>query len=280
MNLGTFETLTILKKVDFGVYLVPAGQENLEDRILLPKASVPENAQIGDEVRVFIYKDSQDRIIATTKEPYITLGQVAALTISQINKVGAFLDMGLERDLFLPFKEILGHPEEGDTVLVRMYTDKSNRLAASMKGIYKLLQTGAPYKVGDECEARVYEFGHDFGTFVAIDDKYSAMIPRSEKSSQLRIGDVISVRITAIKEDGKCDVTLRDKAYVQMDEDAQALLELIEEYAGVLPFTEKASPEVIMRECGLSKAAFKRAVGRLYKERKITISDEGKIRLS
>ncbi len=274
MNLGQFQKLTVQKKVDFGLYLTDG-----EDRVLLPKKQVPEGISIGDEVSVFIYKDSQDRLIATTREPKLTLGSFGVLRVSQVNKVGAFLDWGLEKDLFLPFKEMTRQPQPEDEILVRVYIDKSQRLCASMKGIYELLSRRAPYAVGDEVEARIYEFGHDFGTFVALEDKYSAMIPRHEDTKNYRIGDVIMVRITGIKEDGKCDVTIRDKAYVQMEDDAEALLALIESYAGVLPFTEKASPEVIKRETGLSKAAFKRAVGRLYKERKITL-EGGKIRLA
>lgn len=272
MKLGEIQKLKIEKKVDFGVYLTDGSE-----RVLLPKKQVPADAKPGDELEVFVYKDSKDRLIATTKAPKLTLGQFGVLTVSQINKIGAFLDWGLEKDLFLPFHEMTRQPSEGDEILVRVYIDKSQRLCASMKGIYELLSKKPPYAVGDEVEARVYEFGHDFGTFVAIEDKYTAMIPRHEDASNLRIGDIIMVRITGIKEDGKCDVTIRDKAYVQMDADAEKLMEIIESYAGVLPFTEKASPEVIKRETGMSKAAFKRAVGRLYKERKITL-DGGKIR--
>ena len=274
MKLGEIQKLKIEKKVEFGVYLTDG-----EQRVLLPKKQVPEDAKSGDEVSVFVYKDSKDRLIASTNIPKLTLGKFGVLSVSQINKVGAFMDWGLEKDLFLPFKEMTRQPSEGDEILVRVYIDKSERLCASMKGIYELLSKKPPYQVGDEVEARIYEFGHDFGTFVALEDKYSAMIPRHEDVSKYRIGDVIMVRITGIKEDGKCDVTIRDKAYVQMEDDAEALLQLIDSYAGVLPFSEKASPEVIKRETGLSKAAFKRAVGRLYKERKITLND-GKIRRS
>ncbi len=272
MKLGEIQKLTIEKKVEFGVYLTDG-----TDKVLLPKKQVPADAKIGDELSVFVYKDSKDRLIATTNQPKLTLGQFGVLTVSQLNKVGGFLEWGLEKDLFLPFKEMTRQPSEGDEILVRVYIDKSDRLCASMKHIYDLLSKKPPYQVGDEIEARIYEFGHDFGTFVALDDKYSAMIPRHEDVSKYRIGDVIMVRVTGIKEDGKCDVTIRDKAYVQMEDDAEALLDLIDSYAGVLPFTEKASPEVIKRETGLSKAAFKRAIGRLYKERKITLTD-GKIR--
>ncbi|MBQ8488914.1 MAG: RNA-binding protein [Pseudobutyrivibrio sp.] len=272
MKLGEIQKLKIQKKVEFGVYLTDG-----EERVLLPKKQVPENAAISDELSVFVYKDSKDRLIATTTEPLLTLGQMGVLTVSQVNKVGAFLDWGLEKDLLLPFKEMTKQPSEGDEILVRVYIDKSQRLCASMKGIYDMLSKNPPYQVGDEVEARIYEFGHDFGTFVALEDKYSAMIPRHEDVSKFKIGDVLMVRITGIKEDGKCDVTIRDKAYIQMEDDAKAILDLIDSYAGVLPFSEKASPEVIKRETGLSKAAFKRAIGRLYKERLITL-DEGKIR--
>ena len=272
MKLGEIQVLKIEKKVEFGVYLSDG-----TERVLLPKKQVPENAKIGDELKVFVYKDSKDRLICTTNTPKLTFGQMGVLSISQVNKVGAFLDWGLEKDLFLPFKEMTKQPSEGDEILVRVYIDKSQRLCASMKGLYEMLSTKPPYQVGDEVEARIYEFGHDFGTFVAIEDKYSAMIPKHEDTSKYRVGDVLMVRITGIKEDGKCDVTIRDKAYIQMEDDAEALLDLIDSYAGVLPFSEKASPEVIKRETGLSKAAFKRAIGRLYKERKISLVD-GKIR--
>jgi len=272
MKLGEIQKLKIQKKVEFGVYLTDG-----EERVLLPKKQVPENAAISDELSVFVYKDSKDRLIATTTVPLLTLGQMGVLTVSQVNKVGAFLDWGLEKDLLLPFKEMTKQPSEGDEILVRVYIDKSQRLCASMKGIYDMLSKNPPYQVGDEVESRIYEFGHDFGTFVALEDKYSAMIPRHEDVSKFKIGDVLMVRITGIKEDGKCDVTIRDKAYIQMEDDAKAILDLIDSYAGVLPFSEKASPEVIKRETGLSKAAFKRAIGRLYKERLITL-DGGKIR--
>lgn len=272
INVGEYITLSIEKKVEFGVYLSDGNE-----RVLLPKKQVPQNASVGDKLEVFIYNDSKDRKIATTNRPKVTLGEMGVLRVSQMNKVGAFLDWGLEKDLFLPFKEMTRKPEEGDEILVRVYVDKSGRLCASMKGLYDLLSKKPPYNIGDEVEARIYEFGHDFGTFVALEDKYSSMIPRHEDTTRLRIGDVVMVRVTGIKEDGKVDVTLRDKAYVQMDADAEKLMEIIESFAGVLPFTEKASPEVIMRETGMSKAAFKRAVGRLYKERRISLED-GKIR--
>lgn len=271
MRLGEYQTLYVEKKVDFGVYLVEHPGD--EQRVLLPAKQVPQEAVPGSTLRVFLYKDSKDRLIATTKEPALTLGGLAALKVAEIGKIGAFLDWGLEKDLFLPYKEMTAKVSPGDEILVTLYIDKSRRLCASMKKLYHLLSTDAPYKEGDTVEGRVYEFGHDFGTFVAVDDKYSAMIPACEDCSRLRIGDVIQAKVTKVKPDGKLDITMRDKAYIQMDADAELVMEVIDEFAGVLPFTDKASPEVIKRETGLSKNAFKRAVGRLYKERKIEITE-------
>ena len=277
MKLGCIQTLKIVKKVEFGVYL--AEQENApqEERVLLPKKQVPEGSSSGDEIEVFLYKDSKDRLIATTTIPKITLNHIAVLQVKEIGKIGAFLDWGLEKDLFLPYREMSRRVQEEDEILVRLYIDKSQRLCASTKGIYEYLSTNSPYKIGDEVEGRIYEFGHDFGTFVAVDDKYSAMIPKHQDTSYLKLGDVVTAEVTGVKEDGKLDLALRKKAYLQMDDDAQKVMAILDSYAGVLPFTEKATPEIIFRETGLSKAAFKRAVGRLYKERKITIND-GKIR--
>ncbi len=272
IRLGEKQTLEIVKKVEFGVYLAENSKD--ETRVLLPAKQVPEGAAVGDEIEVFVYKDSRDRMISTTQKPRLKLGEFAVLKVVSVQKIGAFLDWGLEKDLFLPYKEQVGKVREQDEVLVRLYIDKSRRLCASMKDIYELLSTDSGYQKGDMVQGRIYEFSDNFGTFAAVDDKYSAMIPRHEDCSFLRIGDVIEARVTGVKADGKLDLTLRDKAYMQMDQDALRVMEVIEAYAGVLPFNDKASPEVIMREMKMSKNAFKRAVGRLYKERKIEITDQ------
>lgn len=275
MKLGEYQELYYKKKVDFGVYLAETMTDDAQ--VLLPMKQVPENARMGEKIRVFLYKDSRDRLIATTNDPKLTLGGYAPLVVREVGKIGAFLDWGLEKDLFLPYKEMVGRVEQGDEVLVTLYIDKSSRLCASMRGLYDLLDKDSPYHKGDTVTGRVYEFSDNFGTFVAVDDRYSARIANSEDHSFLRVGDVIEAKVLGVKPDGKLDLTMREKAYIQMDADAVKLMELIDSYAGVLPFTEKASPEVIQRETGLSKAAFKRAVGRLYKERKI-ILEGGKIR--
>ena len=271
-RLGENQTLVVVKEVEFGIYLAEDGQS--DTRVLLPAKQVPEGMGIGDEIEVFLYKDSQDRLISTTKEAKLKMGEVAALTVESVQKIGAFLDWGLEKDLFLPYKEQIGKVQAGDNILVRLYIDKSRRLCASMKGLYDMLETDSPYQRGDMVHGRVYEFGNDFGTFIAVDDKYSAMIPRHEDCSFLRIGDSVEARVSGVKPDGKLDLTLREKAYMQMDKDAELVLQALDEYAGVLPFNDKASPEVMMRDRKMSKNAFKRAVGRLYKERKVEITDK------
>ncbi len=271
IKLGEKQSLVVVKKVEFGVYL--AESQSSEQRVLLPGKQVPEGIGIGDLLEVFIYRDSKDRLIATTQSPRLMMGQLAALRVVSVQKIGAFLDWGLEKDLFLPYKEQEGRIREGDEVLTRLYIDKSSRLCASMKGLYELLSTDSPYEAGQTVQGRVYEFSDNFGTFVAVDDKYSGLVPRHEDHSALRIGDVIKVRVTEVKPDGKLTLTLREKAYLQMEEDARRVLEVLEEYAGVLPFNDKASPEIILREMKMSKGAFKRAVGRLYKERKIEITE-------
>ena len=272
IRLGEKQTLVVSKIVEFGVYLAEPGREDV--RILLPGRQVPPEAKLGDEIEVFIYKDSEDRVISTVREPKLKMGEVQPLTVVSIQKIGAFLDWGLEKDLFLPYKEQAGKVKEGDEVLVRLYIDKSRRLCASMQDIHELLRTDSPYQAGDMVQGRVYELSDNFGAFVAVDDRYSALIPRHEDHSFLQIGSHVEARVSGVKPDGKLDLTLRQKAYKQMDEDAVKVLALLDEYAGVLPFNDKASQEIIMREARMSKNAFKRAVGHLYKERKIEITEK------
>lgn len=272
MRLGEKQVLTVVKIVDFGVYL---GSD--EERVLLPKKQVPEGIEAGDPVEVFLYKDSSDRMIATTKEPKITLGQLAVLEVADVGRIGAFLDWGLEKDLLLPFKEQTVKVEKGDRCLVSLYVDKSGRLCATMK-VYPLLQTDSPYKKNDMVRGTVYEISREFGVFVAVDNKYSALIPRREVYGRMFIGQQIEARVTDVKADGKLDLSVRGRIPEQMDEDARIIMERIGKNGGFLPFTDKAEPERIKAEFGMSKAAFKRAVGRLLKQGRITIDEnQGKI---
>lgn len=268
MKLGKKQMLMVVKKVDFGVYL-----GNEEERVLLPKKQVPEGIEIGDPIEVFLYKDSDDRLIATTNEPKIQLGELAVLEVADTGKFGAFLDWGLEKDLFLPFKQQTTKLSKGDKCLVSLYVDKSERLCATMK-VYELLSKESPYQKDDMVEGVVYGISQEFGVFVAVDGKYTAMIPKKEAPARIRIGQTVEARVTSVKADGKLDLSVREKAHVQMDKDAEMIWERLQEYNGKLPFNDKADPEIIKREFDLSKNAFKRAVGRLLKEEKITISEK------
>ena len=265
MRLGEKQILTVVKTVDFGVYL---GSD--EERVLLPKKQVPVGVEPGDPVEVFLYKDSSDRLIATTQEPKITLGELAVLEVVDVGRIGAFLDWGLEKDLLLPFKEQTVKVEKGDRCLVSLYVDKSGRLCATMK-VYPLLRTDSPYQKDDTVRGTVYEVNRDIGVFVAVDDRYSALIPKREVYGKLYPGQQIETRVAAVKADGKLDLSVRSRIPEQMDADAEKIMERLEGNGGVLPFTDKADPERIRDEFGMSKASFKRAVGRLLKEGKIKI---------
>ena len=269
-NLGEYQKLKAFRREDFGMLFIDG--DNKDEKILLPKAQVPEDMKVGDEAELFIYKDSSDRPIATIHKPLITLGEIASLKVVSLTKIGAFLDWGLEKDLLLPFKEQTVDLRAGDDVLVSLHIDKSKRLCATMK-LYHHFSEVSSYKKDDWVEGRVYELSGNFGAFVAVDDKYSALIPKQELSANLKVGDKVKGRVIEVTEDGRLTLSIREKAYIQMAVDAQKVLDVIDSFDGVLPFNDKANPEVIKREMGMSKNEFKRAVGRLLKEGLIEIKE-------
>lgn len=277
IELGKKQELTVIKEVDFGIYL--AEEKDAQEKVLLPKKQVPEGTKTGDRLCVFVYKDSKDRLISTTNEPKIELGGIGVLRVAQVGKIGAFLDWGLEKDLLLPFREQTRRVREGEEVLAALYIDKSSRLCATMN-VYEYLEQNSPYKKDDRVSGTVYEISREFGAFVAVDNRYSGLIPRKDFHGEVKIGDVREFRVTGVHEDGKLNLSAREKAYLQIDEDAERVLQVIDEFDGVLPFTDKASPETIERETQLSKNAFKRAVGRLLKEGKIEITGKSILRKS
>lgn len=270
-KIGQRQELTAVKTVDFGIYLAEEGDR--ENRVLLPKKEVPEDLSLGDKLEVFLYKDSQDRLIATRRKAKVEVGQVAVLNVSSVTKIGAFLDWGLEKDLLLPFKEMTSMLHDGDEVLVTAYEDKSGRLCATMK-VYKYLRTDSGYQKDDWVQARVYEISERFGAFVAVDDRFSALIPQKEVTKDIRVGDKFEARVTGVHEDGKLNLSVREKSYMIINKDAEYVMYLINSYDGVLPFNDKASPETIKRECNMSKNQFKRAVGHLLKNGDIEIGEK------
>lgn len=270
--LGRKVRLYAARTTNNGVYL--SSYEYPELSVLLPNNQVPEELERGDILTVFLYKDSEDRLIATTTEPYVMLGGIARLKVTDVTGIGAFLDWGLAKDLFLPFKEQTHRVKKGEEVLVALYIDKSCRLCATTH-LYDYLPSGGDFKVNDHVTGFVYELVDSFGVFVAVEDKYSALIPHNEMTREFHVGETIRARIKEIREDGKLTLSLQEKLPVQMGMDAEVVLKKLEEAGGSLPFHDKTSPEIIKREFQMSKNAFKRAVGRLLKERKIEISEDG-----
>ncbi|NLC20025.1 MAG: S1 RNA-binding domain-containing protein [Clostridiales bacterium] len=273
IELGKYQMLRVDKKSKFGFYLVEP-EDNPKQAILLPAKEAPENLTVGDLIKVFIYKDTEDRIIATTKQVPLTIGGLAVLKVKEVSDIGAFLDWGLVKDLFLPFKEQSSKVKVGDNVLVSLYVDKSRRLCATMK-VYDLLSTDSGYKKGDIVSGFVYDQIDSFGVFVAVDNIYSAMIPNNELFSPVKIGETIQARVTSVREDGKLNLSLRDKAYVQIGTDSENILDRLKAAGGYLSFNDSSDPEDIKREFKISKNAFKRAIGKLYKDGIIEINDDG-----
>ena len=247
IKLGKSQNLKVVKNTEHGVYL---GTE--EDKVLLPKKEVPENTAVGDTLRVFVYRDSQERLIATMVQPAAEVGETAYLKVSQVTNVGAFLDWGLGKELFLPYKEQTKEIEEGEKVLVGIYIDKSKRLSATMK---------------------VYNYNPKYGAFVAVDNKYHGLIQQKELTQKVYIGMPIEARIKSVRPDGKMDLSLRKKAYLQVDDDAKKIVEFMENNGGKIDYTDKASPERIKTDFNMSKSEFKRAIGRLLKEKRLTIGE-------
>lgn len=272
IKIGKKQKLTIVKKVDFGVYLADVS-EDADEKVLLPAKQVPEQAQVDDELTVFVYRDSGDRLIATTREPMLEVGGTALLTVREVGKFGAFLDWGLEKDLLLPFREQTMPVKAGDRCLVLLYVDKSSRLCATMK-VYSHLRTDSPYHKDDKVEGTVYEVNPRFGVFVAVDNCYSALIPLREPAEGIAVGDRICARVTEVKEDGKLSLSLREKAYIQINKDAEKLLELLAQSGGSLAIGDKSDPEKIRSLTGMSKNEFKRAAGNLYKQKLVVIEAE------
>ena len=271
IELGRVQELMVVREKNFGVYL---GQKKDDAAaVLLPKKQVPEGTKVGDKLKVFIYKDSSDRLIATTGTPKLEVGQCEILEVKDVAKIGAFLDMGLEKDLLLPFKEQNHKVRQGENCLVALYVDKSQRLAATMN-VYSYMSAESPYKKDDKVQGTIYEINENLGAFVAVDNRYYGLIPKKELYGDFRLGDVIEARVVKVRDDGKLDLSPRQKAYMQMDDDAELVLKVIDEFDGVLPFNDKARPEIIMREFKLSKNAFKRAVGKLLKENKVRITEK------
>ena len=277
IEIGKIQTLKIDRVTSVGPYLVAADAvhtgEKLES-VLLPMKELPRDKKVGDKLEVFVYRDSRDRLIATTRKPKITLGQFAPLKVVDITKVGAFLDWGLEKDLLLPYHEQTLRVHQGRSYLVNLYIDKSNRLCATMK-VYPLLKSNSNYKSGDWVEGYLYQINPEMGAFVAVDNQFHGLIPRNELTDDFHCGDKVRARVTEVRRDGKLVLSPNKKAYKEIPTDARIIWERLVKEGGSLPYNDSTSPGVIAREFKMSKSAFKRALGKLMKERKIRQTARG-----
>ncbi len=274
IKLGEMQELTVTQKKDFGVYLKSTGSEKSEDKVLLPIKQVPADTEIGDKINVFVYRDSDDKIIATVKRPKLTMGEIAYLKVVQITGIGAFMNWGLEKDLFLPFKEQIGEIKLNGEYLVGLYIDKSDRLCATMN-LFKVLRTDSPYKVNDNVKGTVFSLKRGLGATVAVEGKYLGLIHEGEILKPLRPGDVVEVRVSHIKEDGKLDLSLKDAPKLQIDKDGEKILSILTKNKGFLSVNDDSDPETINKVLGLSKSSFKKAAGRLMKRKVIEMNRDG-----
>lgn len=263
MELGKIQKLKVKDFNNRGAILV---DENNEEIIL--KKEETEGLKKDDIVEVFVYNE-KDGFSATRRRPLATVGELKTLKIAAKTNIGYFVDIGIDKDILLPFKETMGRLQVGESYLLYLYHDKSNRLAVTMN-IKDKLKLNQNYKVNDIVKGKIYSIGK-VGAFVAIEDEYDGMIPREELKGIYKVGDEVEARVGRILKTGFITLTLRQKAYKQMDADSDLLLELLEENGGVLYIGDKSDPEEIKEMTGLSKSAFKRAEGALYKKRLIEL---------
>jgi hypothetical protein len=272
---GRYNTLKVVKFVDFGVYL--DGEEMGE--ILLPARYVPEECEVGQDLEVFIYLDSEDRIIATTEKPYAQVGEFAMLRVNAVNNIGAFLDWGLMKDLLVPFREQKMNMVEGRSYLVYVYVDPdSKRIAASAK-LEKFLDNVIPeYKVGEEVSL-IVESDSDLGYNAIINHLHRGILYHDELPGPLRKGQQLKAYIKKVRDDKKIDLSLYRPGYEQVDGISQSILDRLKEAGGFLPFTDKSDAAQIFDQFAISKKVFKKAIGALYRQRLILLEEKG-IRLA
>jgi predicted RNA-binding protein (virulence factor B family) len=271
MQLGEYNDLTILRFTSIGAYL---GDEEDND-VLLPGKFINEEWKEGDTVHVYLYRDSEDRLIATTLHPLLTLGKFAYLKVNQVNFFGAFLEWGIEKDLMVPFKEQKKKLEEGQYALVYLYIDdKTDRLLASAKIGKFLEETPADFALNEPIAALISD-KMDNGIRVIVDNKYAGIIYDSDITRELKRGSVETVYPFKIREDGRMDVRLEPEGYEKILSFTDQILDSIKRHNGLLPLNDYSHPDDIREILGMSKKNFKKTVGALYKNREITISEEG-----
>lgn len=270
IKLGEYNRMTVVKKVDFGMYL-DGGDEG---EILLPERYVPEGCNVGDELEVFVYLDNEERPVATTQTPLAKVGDFAFLEVAWVNEYGAFLNWGLMKDLFCPFREQKMRMERGKGYIVHVHLDKeSYRIVASAK-VERYFDDAPPaYKSGNEVDLLVWQ-KTELGFKVIIDNRYPGLVYKDRIFKEIRTGDRMKGYIDTVRPDGKIDVSLQPTGRKMTAEFSETLLRYIQDNGGVCRFTDKSAAEEIYQEFQVSKKNFKKAVGDLYKRRLITIHED------
>ena len=271
LNVGKVNRLKIFEIDQRGALLK---SEDGGKGILLSLKELPNDKIVGDFIDAFIYRDSNNRLAATLKKPYGEVDEIAYLKVVDVTSIGGFLDWGLEKDLFIPMREQVCKIQKDKYYLVKIYLDKSERLCATMK-IDNDLKTHPSYKPGEMVQGTVYGYNPRLGAFIAVDNQYYGFAHISEIFNDLRIGDKSSFRVVKIREDGRVDLSTRQVAHRQMGSDAEDILQILAIRRGFLPLNDKSEPEEIKKYLSISKNAFKRALGRLLKEKKVIQTDEG-----
>lgn len=270
IKLGKFNQLEVVKKVDFGVYL--DGGESGE--ILLPTRYVPEGCEVGEMLNVFIYLDNEERLIATTLTPLVQVGQFAYLEVNWVNQFGAFLNWGLMKDLFVPFREQKMKMQVGRKYIVYVYVDEESYRIVGTAKVDRYLSAETPdYQEGDEVDILIQQ-KTDLGFKAIIENKYSGLLYDNEIFTQLHTGMRVPAYIKQIREDGKIDLMLQKPGFEKIDSFADQLLKYINEHGGSISFTDKSDAEEIYNEFGVSKKTFKKGVGELYKKRLIVLAED------
>lgn len=273
IEIGKLQKLQVIRRTQVGAYLNDKNAK-FRDDILLPQNQVLPELKMGDEIEVFVYTDTEDKVLATVKKPKLTIGELGLLRVVETTGFGAFLDWGLQKDLLLPLKEQVGTIKKGDLCLVGLYINKNNKICATMR-IYNLLSNESPYKQNDRVTGIIYSINKDIGYFVAVENKYHGLIHKNEMYDDYTVGDKITLRVKKVREDGKLELSVREKAYNEIENDAQKIMSRLKLNGGTLLVNDNSSPEDIKEKLSMSKRAFKRAVGRLLKEGAIKITERG-----
>jgi predicted RNA-binding protein (virulence factor B family) len=269
-KIGHYNQLEILELGEHGAYL-----DGGEEKILMPKKFIPENARPGDTASVFVYLDQDNRLVATTEQALAEVGQFAYLKVAWVNQYGAFLSWGLTKDLFVPFKEQNKKMEKDRSYLVYIYIDDmTKRIVASAK-LDKFVEVSCDkYNTGDSVKVIVWK-QTELGYKVIVDNTYAGLLYKNEIFQQLHIGEQLDAVIKSVRPDGRLDVALQRDGKFHVDESSEKILAALREAGGFLPYGDKTSPEEIYRQFGISKKTFKKSVGALYKKHLLSIEEKG-----